>query len=295
MKHFLVLAATLLSTAAFAQSTTEYFHMPAAGAFEVTPHAGYRTSTNRAQTPNSKDFNLSGLDRLGAKGMYGVNPLVAIGADIAYSTYTISNNGGDVKGLEPLQILVDGQLPMAMGNLQYGLNASFGLEKAQTQTGKSNRSYGDPWDGILQSNFTVAPYLGYVFSAGTVGSFGGRVAYQIIRSDAKYEDPTTGQSATSSGGAQGNASLFYETKAADIDLGAALTYDWYAKTTANAGGADFQQIGSRSLIGVKLYSNIPFGPAASFLPSLTWREKAASDDFDKLSDLRFTVAGRFTF
>jgi hypothetical protein len=303
MKHFLVLAASLLTTvltttisgSAFAQSTTEYFHMPAAGVFDITPHVGFRTSTSRTKSAGSLDYNWSGLDRLGAKAMYGVNPLVAVGADLSYSSYKITNNGGDANGIEPLQVFVDGQLPMAMGNLQYGLRVSFGLEKAQTTAGKANRSFGDAWDGVVQSAFSVAPYLGYAFRAGEVGSFGGRLSYQVINSDTKYEDPNTGQSATASGGAQGNAALFYETKAADVSLGAALTYDWFNKTTADAGAGTFDLIAARSLIGVKLYSDLPFGPNVSFLPSLSWREKAASDDFDKLSDIRFSVAGRFSF
>ncbi len=295
MKHLLILAATtFMSASAFAQSTTEYFHMPAAGAFEVTPHVGYRTMTTRAQAPGSTESNLSGLERLGAKAMYGINPLIAVGADLSYSTYTVNNGGPDNKGIEPLQLFLDGQLPMAMGNLQYGLLGSFGLEKAKFANNGVNRSFGDAGEDIAAGGFRLAPYLGYVFSTGSVGSFGGRVSYQLINSDASVET-TNGGSATISGGSRGNATLFYETKAADIDLGAGLTYDWWTKVTGSGNGltSDFAQ--SRSLIGVKLYANMPFGEGVSFLPSLSWREKASSDDLDKFSDLRFNVAGRFAF
>jgi hypothetical protein len=48
------------------------------------------------------------------------------------------------------------------------------------------------------------------------------------------------------------------------------------------------------LIGLKLYSALPFG-SFDFLPSLSWREKASGDDFDKTGDLHFTIAGRFAF
>lgn len=294
LKSLLIFAImALTSIDVLAQSTTEFFHMPAAGVSEVTPHVGYRTSTVRATPAGSVERNMNGLDRLGATYTYGVNPLVALGADLSYSTYKISNSGGEVEGLEPLQLVLDGQLPMSMGNLQYGLLVSFGPEKAKTSPSKENRSFGVPWDDFVAGGFRVAPYLGYAFSTGGAGSFGGRVSYQLVNSDAKVDTPTS--EATMGGGARGSAALFYELKAADIPLGAALTYDWFTKVETKAPAPVSTALEPRSLIGVKFYAEMPFSETASFLPSLVWREKAASDDFDKLGDIRFTIAGRFSF
>jgi hypothetical protein len=290
---FAALTSSLISVDALAQSTTEFFHMPAADVSEVTPHVGYRTSTIRSTPAGSVERNMNGLDRLGVTYMYGVNPLVALGADLSYSTYKTSNGGGDVEGFEPLQLFLDGQLPMSTGNLQYGLLVSFGLEKAKTNASKSNLSFGTPWDDTVASGFKIAPYLGYAFSAGRAGSFGGRVSYQIVNSDAKVDIPTG--EIEMGGGARGSAALFYELKAADIPLGAALTYDWFEtiEIKSPAPGSTYSR--PRSLIGVKLYAEMPLSETSSFLPSFTWREKASSDDLDKLGDIRFTIAGRFFF
>jgi|GEM_PF-4050222 len=288
-----IVSGLIVSATAQAQATTEFFHQPNAGSSELTPHVGYRTSTTRAQAAGSTETNLSGLDHLGVKYEYGLNPVLALGVDLSYSSFTISNNGGDSRGLEPLQVVLDGQLPMLAGNFQYGLEATVGLEKAKSTPSPQNRSYGDAANSFPAGGFKIAPYLGYAFSLGGAGALGAKVSYELINSDVKVD--TSGADVNTGGGAEGQAVLFYEGKAADVTLGGAFTYDWFTRVWNQPAGVETTVLNPRSLVGVKLYSNIPFGSGIEFLPSLTWREKGSSDDFDKLSDLVFTIAGRFTF
>ena len=295
MKSVLFALAVLAVSPAFAQSSTEFFHQAAGGASEVTPHVGYRTATTHSTTANSSDVNMNGVDRLGVQYEYGINPLLSLGADLSYSSYKFSGGGsGDSKGLEPLRVLLKGQLPMAMGSFQYGVGASFGLEKAKTTTDNVNRSMGDYFGPIPAGAFKLEPYLGYAFTTGSAGSIGVKASYEVISSDTSV-DNGSGTDLTVKGGNAGHLAAFYEGKAADITLGGALLYDFFAKTQASVGGTDVDIAKSHSLIGAKFYADMPFGTGISFLPSLLWQEKASSDDVDKSSNIVFTVAGRFTF
>ena len=90
MKSTLFAFCLLIASSAFAQSATEFFHHPAEGANEVTPHLGYRSATTHSKTANSSDVTMNGLDRLGVQYEYGFNPDLSLGFDFSYSTYTLS-------------------------------------------------------------------------------------------------------------------------------------------------------------------------------------------------------------
>lgn len=123
--------------------------------------------------------------------------------------------------------------------------------------------------------------------------FGAKLKWDILDLDSSY---TAGNGSTGdiSGENAGRLLAFYEYRMADMRLGAALMYDWFGQSDLKTGGVTTKLAGSRRLIGLKLYTALPVGGFV-FKPSLDWREKASGADYDKLSDLQFTVAGRFAF
>lgn len=300
----LVLALTLLSSIAFAEQpmsleASEYFHQPASGAVEVVPHAGYRTlNSTPSNSVGGATQNLAGLDRLGANVGYGVMDALAVGFDYSYSKYNVDPAGYAEKGSEPLDLWLKARAYAGVFTIHYGLDLSFGLERARVGTSDyANRSWGDAVDGLNAGSFRVAPFIGFDTSFGA-SSAGARLAIDVVNShqSVDFVDPSLGLTATTdiNGASRGRAAIFYEYRAADVPLGLALTYDWFTSVNTYDFGVNIAGHSGLSLIGTYLYADLPLG-GFDFLPSITWRERASSDDFQKTSDIHLTVAGRWAF
>jgi len=301
-KQLLAVTALTLGFAGLAQAqetpitpsrSSEYYHAPAAGVNELTIHGGYGLGTSRGATAGSVDTDINGARNLGVEWVYGISDMFKVGADISYSTLTIDNGTTDTKnsGIEPIVLKGSGNVQLGAGTLVYGLRAQFAVEKAKIEdNGDSNRTFGDELSNFGEGGFELAPWVGYSLLLGQSHNLGAKVSYEVVNTDTKV-DTAVGE-LTLSGGSEGRASVFYEYLLSDMPLGAALNYDWYTKIESE--GPTTFALDSRSMIGVDLYTRINAGNWG-IIPMLTWREKASSDNFDKLSDVRLNIAGRFAF
>jgi hypothetical protein len=306
MRRFQLLTVAALAlcagTAANAQDTmaptpsrsSEFFHAPGAGMSEVTVHGGYALGTVRAEGAGTEDVDVNGVRNLGVEYVYGINDMFKVGADISYTNVSTGENPDtESSGIEPITIKGSGNYQLGMGTLVYGLRAQFAVAKAKVEdNGDTNRTVGDILSNYSEGGFELAPFVGYSMLLGEAHTVGAKLSYEVINTDTDVESATG--DFTLSGGSEGALALFYEYNLSGMPLGAALTYDWYTAIDAEAAGVENQFADARSMFGVNLYTSLMTGNVA-IIPMLTWREKASSDDFDKLSDVRLNVAARFGF
>ncbi|RYZ66947.1 MAG: hypothetical protein EOP05_18420 [Proteobacteria bacterium] len=301
-KQLLAVTALTLGFAGLAQAqetpitpsrSSEYYHAPAAGVNELTIHGGYALGTSRTEGAGAVDTDINGARNLGVEWVYGISDMFKVGADISYTTLTRDNGTTDTKnsGIEPIVLKGSGNAQLGAGTLVYGLRAQFAVDKAETEAnGDQNRTLGDELSNFAEGGFELAPWVGYSLLLGQSHNLGAKVSYEVINTDTKVDSPAG--EFTLSGGSEGRASVFYEYLLSDMPLGAALNYDWYTKIDNET--TNTTAFLARSMIGVDLYTRINAGNWG-ILPTLSWREKASSDQFDKLSDVRLNIAGRFAF
>lgn len=278
--------------------SSEFFHAPAAGMSDVTVHGGYSLGTTRDQAPGSADVDVNGIRNLGVEYIYGISDMFKVGVDVSYTNVSTGENPDtQSSGIDPITIKGSGNYQLGMGTLVYGLRAQFAVEKAKIESnGDTNRSVGDILSNVSEGGFELAPFVGYSILLGDAHTVGAKLSYEVINSDTDVEDATAGFDYKFSGGSEGALAVFYEYNMAGMPLGAALTYDWYTdiETEGLPAGITGSTTDARSMIGVNLYTSLNAG-GFTFVPALTWREKASSDDYDKLSDVRLNIAGRFSF
>jgi len=304
-KQLLAVTALTIGFAGLAQAqetpitpsrSSEYYHAPAAGVNELTIHGGYGLGTVRGSADGAVDTDINGARNLGVEWVYGISDMFKVGADISYTTLSIDNGATDVNnsGIEPIILKGSGNLPLGAGTLVYGLRAQFAVVKAKTEAnGDENRTVGDILSNVGEGGFELAPWVGYSMLLGQSHNLGAKLSYEVVNTDTDVEGPN-GAEATLSGGSEGRASVFYEYLLSDMPLGVALNYDWYTAIDTETNGIETEVLDARSMIGVDLYTRINAGNWG-ILPTLSWREKASSDNFDKLSDVRLNIAGRFAF
>ena len=157
-----------------------------------------------------------------------------------------------------------------------------------------NRSFGDYFESTPANGFKLAPYVGYSLSVGTAGAIGAKASYELVSGKANV-DAGLQQDLTFTGGNIGQLSAFYESKAGEIAIGGAVTYDFIEESQVDLSSGVIGVVKAHSFIGARIYGNVRISSAIAILPSLVWQEKANSDVYDSARNVALTVAGRIAF
>lgn len=274
---------------------SEFFHQTQMGAVELTPHAAYRTATLLSSADARPETQFEGVDHLGVQAQVGVTSHAWMGIQGAYSKLK-SLGAPDLHGFEPLEVSLTGKAGGDFTDLFFGVRASLALESASTAD-PVTRSYGDALAKFPAGGFKLAPWLGLQRRFGP-GLAGIRVETDLVRTDVDVKT-ADGKQLTLKNGAETSVQAFYEMKASECDLGAALITNFFDVVQSQGAGASaLTNQNPHALVGAKLYAALPVESPLThtwvFLPSFQIREKLSGEDFKKTSDIQLAVAGRFT-
>jgi hypothetical protein len=287
-----LVAVLAFGTAHAAEATgggSEFFYQAASGTSDVTGHLGYRSFTSRDKTAGATDVTISGLDMLGVGYEYGINEMLAVGADLSYSAMKIKDSDVKVNGIEDLQLSIKGMSPMGGMRLRYGALLGIPLQKAEI---KSDNASPGAFNGQLTRStggVALTPYVGADMDAGP-GILGARLSYELKFKHQEKNPLFTGDVDVENGNALGLAA-FYEYMMSDMLFGADLHYTSMMKT--KLAGAEVAN-SDANVLGLDLYTRIPLMANASIIPMLAY-DFSGGSHYDKYSDLNISVAARFGF
>jgi hypothetical protein len=275
-----LVAVLAFGTAHAAEATgggSEFFYQAASGTSDVTGHLGYRSFTYRDKTAGAKDVTVSGLDMLGVSYEYGINEMLAVGADLSYTA--MKNKDADIKvnGLEDLQLSVKGVSPMGGMRLRYGALLGIPLQKAEIKSDSITPGVNDGDLGRSTGGVALTPYVGADMDAGP-GILGARLSYELKFKHQQKDPAFTGDVDVENGNV----------------LGLAAFYEHYSMVAKDKIGGVEQTNSDKNIFGLDLYTRIPLMANASIIPMLAY-DFSGGSHYDKYSDLNISVAARFGF
>lgn len=284
-----VLAMTLVTvavgTASAAESAgSEFFFQAPANTSALTPHIGYQNFTFKTKGA-TQDSTLSGLYRLGASYEYGLNEMLALGADVSYTSEELDAGGTTkpkVSGLQDPVVYLKGTTPMDMFRLRYGATLGLGFSKSKVE------SNGDM--NVASGGFGLTPYIGADMDLGP-GILGARLSYAF---NFERTNDSAGTEEKLSGGDVLSVAAFYEYMLSDMILGGDFEFRSVGEQTTKVNGVETAKTKSFSPLGIDLYARIPVA-GFDLIPALSYDFSAGGDRFDKYNDMALTVAGRWLF
>jgi hypothetical protein len=273
---------------------SEFLHQTGKSVFEVTPSLGYLTTHASYRNLDTTTSKLNGVVAA-TVAEYGITKNISVGTAWVYdhfskSTTSSTNASSTRSGFEDPKFFANGKVEFGTSAIRLNLLFDTPLVHRSVQTnGDTNEAGG---------GFIFTPALGYEFHSGN-NIFGAQVAYDLVKSDAKkdvYSNGNTFSTVTIQGGRAFVSSLFFERRFKRGEFGLSFQYLKANHTTED--GVDSNNGGS-ALIGT-LYGEIEFGDRISILPSVSYTkfnfiEEEDNNNIDSVYEFGASVGGRFKF
>lgn len=276
------------------QNGSEYQYQAPAGKFVVQPRLIYSSLTTKSNsTLNNAKINQTGLKEE-FKFEYGINPSFSVGLVVsnADTTRTMSSSPlpemeeTKFTGLEDPVLFFNARKPMGVGELRYGANLTYSIEKHKiTETIDENNASG---------GMTLAPFVGYEVSTGN-RTLGLRALYEAIKNDRKVDNKFgLASTGTESGGEAFVGTLFYEHNFTSSLIGTSLEVVAAKKLKSNLQN---RSLGALTIASARIYGRLEVTPNFAILPSAAFGQGTAIDMsmFESMNLWDIKVAGRFTF
>lgn len=251
------------------RSQSELMHQAEAGSFELTPLFGI-ANTHIEYKTNAyvKSADQAGLF-IGAQAEYGFSEALSLGLSLTYNDFrqtyakkdNVSIDDAYRRGLSDPDVYLMGRTRAGDGWFRYGAHLTTTVEKSK-------------WDGktanAASGGTTLAPFVGFETHAGP-GIAGGKIAYDVYKSDRDYEDSSSNPTVTSKikGGERLALTGFYEwTIAPIIDLGFSLQYLDWAQTKRETSGVTVTNDDRSSRLNLEVYAPLHLKNQITLVPFL---------------------------
>ncbi len=245
------------------KKTSEFMHQAAPEVLEVTPQLVYTALTISFKNAAVEKYAIRGFTSA-VLVEYGFSDYLTLGAQLSYSNLKSSYTpellqSTTQKGLADPHLILNGMISSDVGNLRYGVDFSFALEKSKTDiNGSSNAASG---------GMEFAPMLGYEFNLGN--SMLGFRAEAGLKGSRTQVGPF-GTESKVSGGNSYSGDIFYELHLEPTIIGLDLAYVYSSSSKSETNGIVSENGDKISAYGAALYARFCISKMIDIIPSFAY-------------------------